>query len=347
METAAGRRTHRTTGLRSGSGRNAGNDGDVTDPTARALSLLSLLQTHKFWSGAELTDRLGVSARTLRRDVDRLRALGYPVDASPGAAGGYRLAAGAHLPPLLLDDDEAVAIAVGLRAAASASIDGMEDTALRALAKLEQVLPDRLRRRVHAVHANVVSLQWGGAPSVDPDALAVLALACRDREQVRFDYRRRDGAEASRLVEPHQLVSAGRRWYVVAWDVRRDDWRTFRLDRLERPQLGGVRFAPRALPGGDAAAFVAESIRTMPLPYSALLDVAGPPDAVREQLRWSDAEVEVLAVDRARVRIGSGSNDALLRIVTMLADSFGVVVREPDELARRVEVVVARLRGAQ
>jgi predicted DNA-binding transcriptional regulator YafY len=315
-----------------------------TDPTERALLLLSLLQTHRFWPGAELTARLGVSSRTLRRDVDRLRSLGYPVDATPGASGGYRLGAGSHLPPLLLDDEEAVAIAVGLRAAAGASIEGMEDTAVRALAKLEQVLPDRLRRRVHAVHSNVVSLQWSGGPSVDADALAVLALGCRDNEQVRFDYRRRDGEEASRLVEPHQLVSAGRRWYLVAWDVRRADWRTFRLDRLDRARLAGVRCEPRALPGGDAAAFVAESIRTMPLPYSALLDVDGTPDAVREALSWSDAEIEPLGKRRSRVRVGSGSNDALLRIVTMLAGSFAVAVREPDELAARVDDVVARLR---
>jgi predicted DNA-binding transcriptional regulator YafY len=314
-----------------------------TDPTERALLLLSLLQTHRFWPGAELTERLGVSSRTLRRDVDRLRALGYPVDATPGAAGGYRLATGAHLPPLLLDDEEAVAIAVGLRTAAGVSIDGMDDTALRALAKLEQVLPDRLRRRVHAVHSNVVSLQWGGGPTVDADALAILALACRDREQVRFDYRRRDGDDSSRLVEPHQLVSAGRRWYLVAWDVRRDDWRTFRLDRLERARLAGVRCARRELPGGDAAAFVAESIRTMPLPYSAVLDVNGSSDAVRDMLRWSDAEVEELGAARSRVRIGSGSTDALVRVVTMLAGSFAVAVREPDDLAARVDQVVARL----
>src|SRR3954465_5498023 len=172
------------------------DEGNMTaaDPTERALLLLSLLQTHRFWPGEELTERLGVSGRTLRRDVDRLRSLGYPVDATPGTGGGYRLAAGTHMPPLLLDDDEAVAIAVGLRSAAGGSIDGMEDTAVRALAKLEQVLPDRLRRRVLAVHTNVASLQWSdGGPVVDADALAVLALACRDREQVRFDYRRRDG----------------------------------------------------------------------------------------------------------------------------------------------------------
>jgi predicted DNA-binding transcriptional regulator YafY len=321
------------------------------DPTERALLLLSLLQTHRYWPGEELTVRLGVSARTLRRDVDRLRTLGYPVDATPGAGGGYRLANGAHLPPLLLDDDEAVAIAVGLRTAAGASIDGIDDTALRALAKLEQVLPDRLRRRVQAVHGSVVSLQWGehpgAGPTVDADVLAVLALACRDREQVRFDYVRRDGDDSSRLVEPHQLVSAGRRWYLVAWDVRRDDWRTFRLDRLRQARLAGVRCAPRLLPGGDAAAFVAESIRTMPAASNAVLDVRGPAAALAEMLRWGGAEIEPLDDQRCRVRVSGGSDDHVVRVVTWLASTYPVVVVEPDGVAARVAALAARLTPPQ
>ena len=313
------------------------------DPTERALLLLSLLQTHRFWPGEELTERLGVSARTLRRDVGRLRSLGYPVDATPGTGGGYRLAAGAHLPPLLLDDDEAVAIAVGLRAAASASIEGMEDTAVRALAKLEQVLPDRLRRRVRAVHTNVSSLQWSDdAPVVDADALAILALACRDREQVRFDYRRRDGVDSSRLVEPHQLVSTGRRWYLAAWDVRRDDWRTFRLDRLQRARLAGARGAVREIPGGDAAAFVARSIRRTPL--SGVLEIGAPAETVREHLGRAEFEIEGLGAERCRVRIASGGDDALVRIVTWLAGSYPVVVLEPASVAARIDDLVARLR---
>ena len=262
FETSASPATHRRSETREYCGQTVSAMGRnleaVNDPTARALRLLSLLQTYKFWSGMELSERLGVSARTLRRDVERLRELGYPVDATPGVAGGYRLTSGAHMPPLLLDDDEAVAIAVGLRAAAGASVDGIEDTAVRALAKLEHVLPDRLRRRVKAVHANVVPLRWGGAdgPKVDAEALAVLAQACRDSEEVRFEYQARDGEETRRLVQPHQLVSAGRRWYLVAWDCRRRDWRTFRLDRLNDPQLAGARFTPRPLPAADAAQFV-------------------------------------------------------------------------------------------
>jgi predicted DNA-binding transcriptional regulator YafY len=319
----------------------------MSDPTARVLQLLSLLQTHKFWPGEELADRLSVSPRTVRRDVDRLRELGYPVDATPGVAGGYRLAAGAHMPPLVLDDEEAVAIAVGLRAAAGAAVDGIEDTSLRALAKLEQVLPDRLRRRVNAVHSNVVAMRWGtGGPTVDAEALAVLAQACRDHEQVRFEYQRRDGEEARRLVEPHQLVSAGRRWYLVAWDVRRTDWRTFRVDRLQSPQLAGVRFAPHTLPAGDAAEFVAQSISSMPMAYATTLVVHGTPDEVRAAIRWTDADIEVVDDDRCRVRFRADSMDWLVSNVAMLAVLRDIEVEEPADVASRVGELAARLERA-
>jgi predicted DNA-binding transcriptional regulator YafY len=246
-------------------------------PTGRALQLLSLLQTHRVWTGAELAERLEVTERTVRRDVDRLRELGYPVDATPGSAGGYRLAAGAHLPPLVFDDDEAVAVAVGLRVATGAAIGGIEDASIRALAKLEQVLPGHLRRRVSALHGSVVSLHREPEDDevVDPDALGLLASACRDGEEVRFEYRRRDGEHGHRLVEPHQLVTAGRRWYLVAWDLRRVDWRTFRLDRLHTVRLAGRRFAAREIPGGDGAAFVAASLSD--LPYEADADPPRPP----------------------------------------------------------------------
>jgi predicted DNA-binding transcriptional regulator YafY len=319
----------------------------TTDPTARALRLLSLLQTYKFWAGAELAERLDVSARTLRRDVDRLRELGYPVEATPGAAGGYRLSAGAHLPPLVLDDEEAVAIAVGLRAAAGASIEGIEETSVRALAKLEQVLPDRLRRRVNAVHTNVSSMRWGGdQATVDADALAVLALACRDNEQVRFDYTRRDGEAAARLVEPHNLVSAGRRWYLVAWDVRREDWRTFRLDRLTVPRLGGVRFRPRALPADDAASFVSASISAMPVPFEATVVASGPAGDVRALIRYADARVDAIDDASCRVHIRSESRPWLTTVVALLATEYDVAVEEPADLLADVRRVGARLRSA-
>lgn len=317
----------------------------VKDPTARALQLLSLLQTYKYWSGVELAERLEVSDRTLRRDIDRLRMLGYPVDATPGVAGGYRLASGTHLPPLLLDDDEAVAIAVGLRAAAGASVEGIEDISLRALAKLEQVLPDRLRRRVKAVHGNVVALRWGGAegPRVDAEALAVLAQACRDHEEVRFDYQRRDGEESRRRVQPHQLVSAGRRWYLVAWDVRRVDWRTFRLDRLQQPALAGTRFEPRPLPAADAAQFVAQALRAMPMSHHATVLAHAPLDVVRDVLRWADADVEALDGRTCRVRLRAESPQWLDSIIAMVAVVAGVEVTDPPEVAARIDGVAGRL----
>lgn len=228
----------------------------MTDPTARSLRLLSLLQTHRFWPGRELAERLGVSERTLRRDVDRLRDLGYRVSSGPGIAGGYQLEAGSALPPLLLDDDEAVAIAVGLRIAALHGLDDGERTSLSALAKLEQVLPSRLRRRVSALQEHTSPVVWGERPRVGTEVLARLALACRDRESLRFRYTARDGAETSRLVEPHSLVPHGARWYLVAWDAGREDWRTFRIDRLSALVATGVRVSPRELPAPDAAAFV-------------------------------------------------------------------------------------------
>lgn len=316
----------------------------MTDPTARVLQLLSLLQTYRFWPGGELAEHLEVSARTLRRDIERLRELGYPVDATPGVAGGYRLAAGAHMPPLLLDDDEAVAIAVGLRAAAGASVAGIEDTSLRALAKLEQVLPNRLQRRVNAVHSNVLSLRWNtSGPTIDSKALAVLALACRDREQVRFEYQRRDGDETRRLVEPHQLVSAGRRWYLVAWDVKRDDWRTFRVDRLRAPQLAGTRFPARQLPAADAAAFVAESLAAMPKAHEITLVAQGAYDEVSKTLRWVDADIEPVDESTCRVRVRADSIEWLVSIVAMIAVVFDIEIREPPEVIARIGELSHRL----
>ncbi len=320
----------------------------MSDPTTRVLDLLGLLQTHRFWPGPELAERLAVSERTLRRDIDRLRILGYPVDATPGAAGGYRLAAGAHMPPLLLDDDEAVAIAVGLRAAAGAAVEGIEETSVRALAKLDHVLPDRLRRRVGAVHATVVPLRLsgGGGPTVDPAALAVLSQACLDREEARFEYRRRDGEAGRRLVEPHQLVSAGRRWYLVAWDVRRDDWRTFRIDRLTEPRLAGRRFARRTIPGGDAAAFVARSIGDMPTEHRVTLVVAAPQEVVARATHAIRGRIEVLDDGRCRVEMGADSAEWLAFVVAELALDHDIeIVAPPEVLAalRRLSDRLARL----
>ncbi|KOU01451.1 helix-turn-helix transcriptional regulator [Streptomyces californicus] len=265
----------------------------MTDTPARLLKLLSLLQTPREWPGGELADRLDVSPRTIRRDIDRLRDLGYPVEASRGSVGGYRLVAGAAMPPLLLDDEEAVAIAVGLRAGAGHAIEGVDEASVRALAKLEQVLPSRLRHRVSALQNATVALTRGDGSTIDPRTLTTLASAVTGRERLRFAYLSGDGTPSKRLVEPCRLVSAGQRWYLVAYDLGREDWRTFRVDRVDEPYATGARFAPRPLPvegppvapaagpdgardgsgggsgkahgsgGGDAAVFLARSMRRM------------------------------------------------------------------------------------
>lgn len=305
----------------------------MSDPTARTLALLALLQTHRHWTGPELASRLGVSERTVRRDVDRLRELGYPVDAVPGAAGGYQLAAGAHVPPLVVDDDEAVALAVGLRAAAGAAIDGVEETTVRVMAKLDQILPDRLRRRVDALNSNVEVLRWAPRTSVPAASLTTLAQACRDREEVRFEYTRRDGESARRLVQPNQLVSVGHRWYLVAWDVRRTDWRTFRVDRMAELRLGGARFEPRQLPAESAAEFVAAGLRSMPQQHEAMVVVDGDPDRVAAMTHWFGGQMTPVDGDTTRLRLGADALEWLASMIAILATSFDVTVEEaPPEV---------------
>ena len=227
----------------------------MLDPSARLLALLSLLQVRREWTGQELAERFEVDPRTIRRDVDKLRELGYPVHAARGVAGGYRLGSGARMPPLLLDDAEAVAVAVGLRTAAAASIAGIEETSISALAKLEQVLPDRLRRRVRALSAASSTVPLG-TPSTDAEVLAVFAGACRDDQQVRFTYTAGGGAKSKRHVQPSALVHSGFNWYLAAFDLERTDWRVFRVDRVHGTVDLAGRGQRREVPGGDAAAFV-------------------------------------------------------------------------------------------
>jgi predicted DNA-binding transcriptional regulator YafY len=233
----------------------------MVQTSARLLALLSLLQVRREWTGRELADRLEVGPRTIRRDVDKLRSLGYPIEAAPGVAGGYRLGNGGELPPLLLDDAEAVAVAVGLRTAATGGIAGIEETSVRALTKLEQVLPSRLRRRVSAL-SDATSTFGVEGPQIDPEVLATLAGACRDQVRLRYSYVARDDQASQRIVEPAAVVYSGHRWYLVAFDLDRDDWRTFRLDRIRgRPRIG-ERGARRVVPGGDPAAYVRERLRS-------------------------------------------------------------------------------------
>ncbi|NKY97911.1 helix-turn-helix transcriptional regulator [Nocardiopsis alborubida] len=296
--------------------------------SARLLRLLSLLQTRKDWPGGELADRLEVSPRTVRRDVDRLRELGYPIQATMGTGGGYQLGAGAALPPLLLDDDEAVAVAVGLRTAAQGGVSGIEETSVRALAKLLQVLPSRLRRRVDALGAFTVPMPSDG-PTVDADVLALVAATCRDSERLRFDYERHDGSASRRVVEPHRLVARGRRWYLVAWDTERDDWRTFRVDRMRPLTPTGPRVPPRDPPEQGVAAYLRERIDVHMWPVQARIRLLVP---VREAERTAAGFGRIEPVDEhSCVLVCSG--DSLLHMACYLGMlDVEMEVEEPAEL---------------
>ncbi|RNL71539.1 YafY family protein [Streptomyces sp. I6] len=290
----------------------------MTDTPARLLNLLSLLQTPREWPGSELAERLRVSPRTIRRDIGRLRELGYPVEATKGAVGGYRLVAGAAMPPLLLDDDEAVAIAVGLRAGAGHAIEGVDEASVRALAKLEQVLPTRLRRRVSTLQKATIPLTRGDGATVDPRTLTALAATVTGRERLRFDYRSGAGAESNRLVEPHRLVSTGRRWYLVAYDLGREDWRTFRVDRVTDPFATGARFTPRGLPaGGDAAEFLSASMARNQPEVALDITFAAPAERVSARLPGYLGRPEPTGPDRCRLR--SSCQDSLEWIALRLA----------------------------
>jgi predicted DNA-binding transcriptional regulator YafY len=302
----------------------------MANTSARMLRLLSLLERRRFWPGAELAERLSVSERTLRRDIDRLRELGYPVDASRGVGGGYQLRSGAAMPPLLLDDEEAVAIAVGLRTAAVGAVDGIEETSVRALTKVVQVMPPHLRRRVDALRAYTVPAGVGGGPTVDAIALTVIAQACRDDERLRFTYTARDGEQTTRLAEPHRLVSLGRRWYLVAWDLDRRAWRTFRVDRFADPTPTGARFRQRELPGGDAVAFVREQIASMPTQHRVVMIVRAP---AAEVTRVASAWATVDAVDTGSCRVVMNVDEFHWPALVLAALEAEFEVVEPPELA--------------
>ncbi|WP_433725627.1 helix-turn-helix transcriptional regulator [Actinoplanes sp. CA-051413] len=316
----------------------------MANTSARMLRLLSLLQTHRYWPGTELADRLEVSPRTLRRDVDRLRELGYPVDAARGVAGGYQLQAGAAVPPLLLDDEEAVAIAVGLRTAAAGAVAGFEETSVRALAKVIQLLPPRLRKRIDALQAATAPGVFGGGPTLDAASLTTIALACRGEERLRFAYTPREGAGSSRYVEPHRLVSLGRRWYLVAWDLDRGDWRSFRIDRLTAPQLTGARFRPREIPGGDPVAWMRSRLAAVPSRYDVSVVIGRPAPEVRSFVgQWGSVEPESAASCRLRMNVDDLGWPVM--VLGMLGADF--TVESPPELRDQARAAgETLLRGA-
>jgi predicted DNA-binding transcriptional regulator YafY len=311
------------------------------------LTLLGLLQQRQVWTGPELADRLGVTPRTVRRDVERLRTLGYPVHASQGVGGGYRLGAGQDLPPLLLDDEEAIATVVSLLAGASGAVAG--DAALRALTKLDRVLPTRLRHEVRALSGSVESFGGGRTP-VDPGALMTLARACRDEVEAGFDYLPPDfvrevtpGSEIRRRrVEPYRLVASDRRWYLLAYDLDRDDWRSFRVDRMTEVSARAWKFRPREAP--DAATYVQESVASRVYPHQARFLVHASAGTVRAQIPASAAVVRERGSELCEVLSGAGSLDFVLMHVLLLGHDFEVL--DPPELGARCRVLAERLLSA-
>ncbi|MFH8490598.1 helix-turn-helix transcriptional regulator [Streptomyces longisporoflavus] len=346
--TASGTGTTSASGTGTGTGTTsaAERSGGGTDTPARLLQLLSLLQTPREWPGGELSERLGVSRRTVRRDIDRLRDLGYPVQASQGATGGYRLVAGKAMPPLVLDDEEAVAIAVGLRAGAGHAVEGVEEASVRALAKLEQVLPSRLRHRVQTLQIATTPLTSGDGASIAPETLTVMASAAAGQERLRFAYRSGDGTESRRLTEPHRLVSTGRRWYLVAYDIDRDDWRTFRVDRVSSPFATGARFVPRELPTGDAAEYIRRSMWREQPSYEIDVTFSASAEAVARVFPSALGTPEPLTATTCRLR--ATVTDAVDWLAVRLAmTGCDFVAHGPPELVTSLRELGARLtRGA-
>jgi predicted DNA-binding transcriptional regulator YafY len=317
----------------------------MLETSARLLRLLSLLQTPREWTGAELAERLAVSPRTVRNDVDKLRELGYPVRATRGPAGGYRLGAGAAMPPLLLDDDEAVAVAVGLRTAATRAVAGMAEASLGALAKLEQVLPTRLRARVIGLQSIITLVPFPSpGPVVDPDVLTTVSAACRASERLRFSYASHDGSVSDREAEPYQLVNWGRRWYLVAFDTGRNDWRTFRMDRVTPRTPGGRRFTPRPLPAADIADWVARRVAAGGWQNRARVTVSAPAAAVSERI--GPYVGTVTAVDDQTCVLDTGSDSMTTMAVYLGFLGWDFRVDAPPELVAEVRALAERYERA-
>lgn len=317
----------------------------MANTSSRTLRLLSLLQNHRYWPGGTLAERLGVSPRTLRRDIDRLRELGYPVEATRGVDGGYQLAAGAALPPLLIDDDEAVALTVGLRHAAGSAVAGVAEASVRALAKVTQVMPARLRRRTEALRTMTVPLEWvaGPRPNVDAEVLTTVAMACRDTERLRFAYTAATGDPTDRHVEPHRLVSLGRRWYLVAYDLLRHDWRSFRVDRLTAPVPTGARFRPRPLPAADAAEFVRSRLDRNPRPFEVEALIDAPAVVVRARVgHWATVE----EVDDTHCRLYLTTHALSWAMLTLGVAAADFHVLRPAELRDEIADWAARFTRA-
>lgn len=314
----------------------------MSQTTSRVLQLLGLLQARPMWTGVELAERLGVTSRCLRRDIERLRDLGYPVQASKGRGGGYRLGAGAALPPLLLDPDEAVAMAVCLGLAAGGSVAGVGESALRALSKLDQVMPARLRSQVAAVYDATVTLTADADSPVQPEVLMTVARACRDHEHVDTDYTDRAGTATQRRLEPYQLVTTGRRWYLLAYDRDRQDWRSLRLDRMAQVLARGTTFRPRDAP--DAATYISRSISSQPYRYIARVHYSASQEAVAQHFSPTSATIEPDGPDACVVTTGADDPERLALYLAMIDCDFEIL--GPQEVIAGAQAMGERLRRA-
>ena len=311
--------------------------------TARLLQLLSLLQLRREWTGAALAERMGVTDRTVRRDIDKLRELGYPIQASAGVAGGYRLGAGAELPPLLLENDEALAVALGLASVATSPVAGVAESSVRALTKLEQVLPARLRSRFATLKAAVTRI-GGPSDAVDPQHLTEISAAIASRRQLSFEYERADGQRIRRVVEPYHLVDSGQRWYLVAWDTGRGDWRTFRADRIRTHPSERARFTPRNLPAGDVASYVQEAISRSPYRYDVSVRLAGPVSDFASRVSPSAGQLSPDGEDWTLLRAGWDDADEFLGWLFSLDVDFELL--GPPEFVHRGYRLSGRLQAA-
>jgi len=318
------------------------------DPTGRALALLARLTGRPHWSGPELAGHLGVTTRTVRRDVERLRRLGYDIDASPGTDGGYRLRAGGTVAPVFLDDDESVAIVTALLAAVATEATGMVDASLQALAKLHHVVPAPARGSVDAVQRTTRSVVGGRGPAVAPRDVAALAEACRDARAVRFGYRRRDGEASQRRVEPHALVTVRNVWYLIGYDLDRADWRLFRVDRMQEVEVTGHGTSRRALPGGDAMSFLAASLAEMPYPFNAEVEVERPVDRVLDALGWlNPRRAEAIGRHRCRLRLGAATvEDLVEELIDVVRLGAPTTITAPPPVNERLAAVAAAISAA-
>jgi predicted DNA-binding transcriptional regulator YafY len=308
----------------------------------RLLRMLSLFQGRRYWSGNDLAERLEITSRTVRRDVDKLRSLGYPIHATSGVEGGYQLGAGSNMPPLLLDDEEAVAVALGLRCAATGAVQGVEEVSVRALAKIEQLLPARLARRVALLQSMIVTAPVAES-AVGAGTLSAIAAACRDQETLRFRYQDYAGTATVRSVEPHRLVHTGRRWYLVAWDTTREDWRTFRVDRIQPRISTGARFEARQPPSRDLAAYVTRGMSFSEV-RRARIKLLAAAEMIRKRIPQGIGTVEPCGENACILDVGAASYESLAMHLVFLGVDFEV--SEPEELVREIGRIADRYRRA-